>query len=139
MHLYKLLKESIALNSLKDLFTPIFYDIKDLVIKYNDSDDESLYSDILEDIINKLNEVVDILNSLGYTYEPEQVPDVDEEVFRANLESYKEQLFYLLHNFEEDLLNQFNVQTKYILNLIEVHRPNYIEEGEILYDEQSDN
>lgn len=139
MHLYKILKESIALSSLQDLFKPIFYDLRDLIIKYNDSDDESVYSDILEDIINKLNEVVDILNSLGYTYEPEQVPDVDEEVFRANLESYKEQLFYLLHHFEEDLLNQFNVQTKYILNLIEVHRPNYIEEGEILYDEQQDN
>ena len=139
MHLYKILKESIALSSLQDLFKPIFYDLRDLIIKYNDSDDESVYSDILEDIINKLNEVVDILNSLGYTYEPEQVPDVDEEVFRANLESYKEQLFYLLHHFEEDLLNQFNVQTKYILNLIEIHRPNYIEEGEILYDEQSDN
>ena len=135
MHLYKILKESPTLSNIKDLLEPIFYKVKDLVIEYIDLDDKSDQNEVLGEIEIKINQIIDILQSLGYTYEPEQTPDVDEDVFKANLESYKEQLFYLLHHFEEDLLNQFNVQTKYILNLIEVHRPNYIEEGEILYDE----
>ena len=135
MHLYKILKESTTLSNIKDLLEPIFYKVKDLVIEYIDLDDKSDQNEVLGEIEIKINQIIDILQSLGYTYEPEQTPDVDEDVFKANLESYKEQLFYLLHHFEEDLLNQFNVQTKYILNLIEVHRPNYIEEGEILYDE----
>lgn len=135
MHFYKILKESTTLSSLKDLLEPIFYNIKDLVIEYIDLDDKNDQNEVLGEIEIKINQIIDILQSLGYTYEPEQTPDVDEDVFKANLESYKEQLFYLLHHFEEDLLNQFNVQTRYILNLIEVHRPNFIEEGEILYDE----
>lgn len=135
MHFYKILKENTTLSSLKDLLEPIFYNIKDLVIEYIDLDDKNDQNEVLGEIEIKINQIIDILQSLGYTYEPEQTPDVDEEVFKANLESYKEQLFYLLHNFEEDLLNQFNVQTRYILNLIEVHRPNFIEEGEVLYDE----
>lgn len=135
MHFYKILKESTTLSNIKDLLEPIFYKVKDLVIEYIDLDDKSDQNEVLGEIEIKINQIIDILQSLGYTYEPEQTPDVDEDVFKANLESYKEQLFYLLHHFEEDLLNQFNVQTRYILNLIEVHRPNFIEEGEILYDE----
>ena len=136
MNLYKYLKESIALNSLKDSLKSVFHEAQNIISIYILEAENNERGEVLDDLEAKLNKIVDIFTALGYTYEPETVPDVDEETFTTTLDRYKEQMSYLLNNFEEDLFDQFNVQTRYILNLIEVHRVNFIEEGEILYDQQ---
>ena len=38
----------------------------------------------------------------------------------------------LINHFNNDILEPFNTQVRYILNLIEVHRTNFIQEDEIL-------
>lgn len=136
MSIYKYLKESLTMNSLKDSLINVFHEAQNLILEYILVANENESGEVLDDLQSKLNKIVDIFNTLGYTYEPETVPDVDEDTFKHNLENYKEELSYLLNNFDEALFEQFNVQTKYILNLIEVHRTNFIKEGEVLIDEE---
>lgn len=123
-NLYKYLKETIILD---DINQKIKYDLDELqrlIDEYYNSDDKKLCSLSLESMINPLNNIINEFNNLGYTYEPEFNPDVDEQIFKQNLIRYKEQIYDFINNFTEEKIESFNVQTKYILNLIEIHKNN---------------
>ncbi len=134
--LFKYLKETIVLQDLKDNTIPYLYNIQELVDKYYYNEDKSVSDDILSDIIDNLNNIITNFNNLGYTYEPDSSSDVSESTFKKTLLRYKEQSEDFISNFNEEKIEAFNTQTKYLLNLIDVHRASNIEEGEILTESQ---
>lgn len=135
MNLYKYLKETELLNELKETLTPDLHNIQNIISKYILMYKRETAKDTIDTLQRTMQDVVDKFSSLGYTYQPETVPDVNENIFKNILDKYKEFISKFLGEFSEDLFESFNVQTRYILNLIEVHRTKYIEEGEVLTDE----
>lgn len=125
MNLYKYLKETALLNQLKDTMLPNFYKVDDAITDYLTISGKNNAKEILDELEKYLNLVSDELENLGYTYNPEVVPDEDENVFRTILKRYKDEMAYFINNFNEDQFESFNVQTKYIINLIEVHKLNF--------------
>ena len=125
MNLYKYLKETALLNQLKDTMLPNFYKVDDAITDYLTISGKNNANEILDELEKYLNLVSDELENLGYTYNPEVVPDEDENVFRTILKRYKDEMAYFINNFNEDQFESFNVQTKYIINLIEVHKLNF--------------
>ena len=119
--LYKYLKETIILQDINQKIRPSLEELQSYIDDYCNSEDRELLGLSLESMINPLNKIIDEFNNLGYTYEPEFSPDVSEKVFKQNLMNYKEQIDSFINNFTEDKIESFNVQTKYILNLIESH------------------
>lgn len=131
-NLFHFLKETIILQDLKANTMPYLHNIQNLVDKYYYSDDKNVSNDILGDIIDNLNNIISNFNDLGYTYEPDASTDVSESIFKNILIKYREQSQDFIRNFNEDMLEAFNTQTKYLLNLIDIHRTNFIDEGEVL-------
>lgn len=122
--LYKYLKETIILQDINQKIRPSLEELQSYIDDYCNSEDRELLGLSLESMINPLNKIIDEFNNLGYTYEPEFNPDVGEKIFKQNLMKYKEQIDSFINNFTEDKIESFNVQTKYILNLIESHMDN---------------
>ena len=120
------------LQDLKANTMPYLHRIQNLIDEYYYSDDKNVSNDILGDIINNLNSIISNFNDLGYTYEPDASTDVNESIFKNILMKYKEQSQDFIRNFNEDILEAFNTQTRYLLNLIDIHRTNFIDEGEVL-------
>ena len=119
--LYKYLKETIILQDINQKIRPSLEELQSYIDDYCNSEDRELLGLSLESMINPLNKIIDEFNNLGYTYEPEFNPDVGEKIFKQNLIKYKEQIDSFINGFTEDKIESFNVQTKYILNLIESH------------------
>lgn len=135
MNLYNYLKETERINSLKLRLKDLLFKVQDLAAEYIFEAEESEYGSILDNIHELLTQVTEVFNSIGFDYQPETVPDEKEEVFKSILEKYRQQISYFFNNFNEDIFEAFNTQTRYMLNLIEVHRTNFLEEGEVLIDE----
>lgn len=127
MNLYKYLKETAILDQLKQTMLPNFHKLQDLITEYIVVDDPNNALILLDRMIDLLTSIIEELENLGYDYEPDSVPDEDEETFKDILDKYKEQLSYFYNNFSEELFEPFNVQTRYIQNLIEVHKTNFKE------------
>lgn len=127
MNLYKYLKETAILDQLKQTMLPNFHKLQDLITEYIVVDDPNNALTLLDGMIDLLTSIIEELENLGYDYEPDSVPDEDEETFKDILDKYKEQLSYFYNNFSEELFEPFNVQTRYIQNLIEVHKTNFKE------------
>ena len=127
MNLYKYLKETAILDQLKQTMLPNFHKLQDLITEYIVVDDPNNALILLDGMIDLLTSIIEELENLGYDYEPDSVPDEDEETFKDILDKYKEQLSYFYNNFSEELFEPFNVQTRYIQNLIEVHKTNFKE------------
>ena len=130
--LFRFLKETIVLQDLKDKSIPYLHNIEDLVDKYYYCDDKNVSKDILEDLVDNLNQIISNFNDLGFTYEPDASTDISESTFKRTLLKYKEQIQLFISNFNEDSLEAFNTQTRYLLNLIDVHRTDFMDEGEVL-------
>lgn len=127
MNLYKYLKETAILDQLKQTMLPNSHKLQDLITEYIVVDDPNNALTLLDGMIDLLTSIIEELENLGYDYEPDSVPDEDEETFKDILDKYKEQLSYFYNNFSEELFEPFNVQTRYIQNLIEVHKTNFKE------------
>lgn len=134
MNLYNYLKETEVLNDIKQSLKSPIQKANQLIGEYVliiKDEDRGRY---LDDIEEQLNFIVKILEGFGYNYQPEQIPDEPEEVFKNILNKYKDELIIFYNNLSKDTLNSFNSQTRYIINLIEIHRTNFIDEGEVLVD-----
>lgn len=134
MNLYNYLKETEVLNDIKQSLKSPIQKANQLIGEYVliiKDEDRGRY---LDDIEEQLNFIIKILEGFGYNYQPEQIPDEPEEVFKNILNKYKDELIIFYNNLSKDTLNSFNSQTRYIINLIEIHRTNFIDEGEVLVD-----
>lgn len=120
--LYKYLKETILLNDFRDDVIPALHKAQDLISEYIIINDVDTNSDVLRKLSDTLEIIANKFNHLEYNYDPEVQPDVSENTFRNNLIRYKEEISNFISNFSEDLFQSFNTQTKYIINLIEIHR-----------------
>lgn len=120
--LYKYLKETILLNDFRDDVIPALHKAQDLISEYIIINDADTNSDVLRKLSDTLEIIANKFNHLEYNYDPEVQPDVSENTFRNNLIRYKEEISNFISNFSEDLFQSFNTQTKYIINLIEIHR-----------------
>ena len=134
MNLYNYLKETEVLNDIKQSLKSPIQKANQLIGEYVliiKDEDRGRY---LDDIEEQLNFIVKILEGFGYNYQPEQIPDEPEEVFKNILNKYKDEWIIFYNKLSKDTLNSFNSQTRYIINLIEIHRTNFIDEGEVLID-----
>lgn len=120
--LYKYLKETILLNDFRDDVIPALHKAQDLISEYIIINDTDTNSEVLRKLSDTLEIIANKFNHLEYNYDPEVQPDVSENTFRNNLIRYKEEISNFISNFSEDLFQSFNTQTKYIINLIEIHR-----------------
>lgn len=120
--LYKYLKETILLNDFRDDVIPALHKAQDLISEYIIINDADTNSEVLRKLSDTLEIIANKFNHLEYNYDPEVQPDVSENTFRNNLIRYKEEISNFISNFSEDLFQSFNTQTKYIINLIEIHR-----------------
>lgn len=120
--LYKYLKETILLNDFRDDVIPALHKAQDLISEYIIINDVDTNSEVLRKLSDTLEIIANKFNHLEYNYDPEVQPDVSENTFRNNLIRYKEEISNFISNFSEDLFQSFNTQTKYIINLIEIHR-----------------
>ena len=134
-NLYKYLKETMILQDLKYKAVPYLNKIEKLVDDYYYTENINESKDILESLVDNLNNVISSFIDLGYTYEPDASTDVEEDTFKRILLKYKEQSREFINNFNEDRIEAFNTQTRYLLNLIDIHRTNFIDEGEVLTEE----
>lgn len=132
--IYQTLMESYSYDNLKASLEKELTKFQDLVSKYINEDDEDSYSDTLGLILVPLNNVTNIFNNLGFTYEPDTTSDVEEDIFTTILSRYSDQIDKFLSNFNRDEFESFNVQTRDLASLIDLHRTRYIKEGEILVD-----
>ena len=107
---------------------------QNLVIEYINLADENDFSSILGEMLVPLNNVIKKFNELGFTYEPDTTTDVDEDNFTTILDRYSDQVEDFISDFSRDKFESFNVQTRDIFSLIDLHRTRYIKEGEILID-----
>ena len=120
--LYKYLKETILWNDFRDDVIPALHKAQDLISEYIIINDVNTNSEVLRKLSDTLEIIANKFNHLEYNYDPEVQPDVSENTFRNNLIRYKEEISNFISNFSEDLFQSFNTQTKYIINLIEIHR-----------------
>lgn len=120
--LYKYLKETILLNDFRDDVIPALHKAQDLISEYIIINDADTNPEVLRKLSDTLEIIANKFNHLEYDYSPEVQPDVSENTFRNNLIRYKEEISNFISNFSEDLFQSFNTQTKYIINLIEIHR-----------------
>lgn len=120
MNFFISLKENATLNQFKADIISNIHSIQNLIEIY--LEDEDLSEDILASIMNSLNVIINKLNSLGYTYSPEVLPNVSEEEFRNILDKFKIELSNLYNNLSKDGIESFNTQIGYLYNLIEVHK-----------------
>ena len=133
MSLYSALQEALTINTIRDDLLKHVHDIQDNITDYlKVAETEEEHNEILGRLVEELNSMIFIFNNIGFDYQPETTPDVNEDTFRDILEKFKEDLSRYLNNFSNNILEAFNTQVRYILNLIEVHRTNFIKEGEIL-------
>lgn len=132
--IYQSLMESYSYDNLKSSLEKELTNFQELVSKYINEADEDNYSDSLGLMLVPLNNVTNIFNQLGFTYEPDTTSDVEEDIFTTILSRYSEQIDKFLSNFNRDEFESFNVQTRDLASLIDLHRTRYIKEGEILVD-----
>lgn len=129
MNIFKELKEEVLMGELRDTLVPILYDISELIDYYYYLDSNSEKNENLSDLSSELNKVTDIFDNLSYDYVPENTPDVDDNKFKSILLKYKDIILSFVNNFTEDNFESFNSETRYILNLIDIHRTSLIKEG----------
>ena len=124
LQLYKYLKETMLLNDFKDDVIPALHKAQDLISEYIIIDDKDKNKSVLRSLSDTLEIVVNKFNNLDYNYEPEVQPDVSEDTFRNTLDKYKKEISNFISNFTEDRFQSFNSQTRYIINLIDIHLSN---------------
>lgn len=130
--LYKYLRETTLLNELRDTMIPHLHAAQNYINDYYYCDEKNECNVLLGSILDELNNVVTQLNQLDYTYEPGGTEDVSEETFKTILIRFIDTISDFISNFSEDKFEAFNSNCRYIMNLIDVHRVKYIDEGEIL-------
>lgn len=138
MNIYKKLKEEIILNELQDSLIPKLHNIQSLIEEYyyiTNDEDKNIN---LSQISKELNNVISIFDNISYNYIPENVPDEDEDVFINILLKYKDDISNFISNFREEYFESFSTQSRYILNLIDVHRTSLIDEGEEILTESTE-
>lgn len=135
MNFYRILKESIEIDNIKNRLEPYFNQVLDSINDFIDNADESNSGKYLDDLKDKLQNVITIFNQLGITYEPDVSADVDEDTFRTSLERYSNSIKEFMKEYSQDSLEAINSLTRNIEGLVEIHRTNYIDEGEVLNDE----
>lgn len=132
--IYKTLLESYEFDNLKQYMKSNLEKFQNLVIEYINLADENDFSSILGEMLVPLNDIIKKFNELGFTYEPDTTTDVDEDSFTTILDRYSDQVEDFISDFSRDKFESFNVQTRDIFSLIDLHRTRYIKEGEILID-----
>lgn len=132
--IYKTLLESYEFDNLKQYMKSNLEKFQNLVIEYINLADENDFSSILGEMLVPLNNIIKKFNELGFTYEPDTTTDVDEDSFTTILDRYSDQVEDFISDFSRDKFESFNVQTRDIFSLIDLHRTRYIKEGEILID-----
>lgn len=132
--IYKTLLESYEFDNLKQYMKSNLEKFQNLVIEYINLADESDFLSILGEMLVPLNNIIKKFNELGFTYEPDTTTDVDEDNFTTILDRYSDQVEDFISDFSRDKFESFNVQTRDIFSLIDLHRTRYIKEGEILID-----
>ena len=120
INLYKYLKETALLNELKDTMLPSLHNIQNLIENYYYSEEVNI--DILNKMTENFNVVITELEKLGYKYEPDSSTDEDEEVFKTILLRYREEISNFISHFSEEAFESFNTQTRYISNLVDIHK-----------------
>lgn len=139
MNIYKELKEELLLNQLQDTLIPKLHNIQSLIEDYYYLINDNNKNANLSEMSNELNNIISIFDNLSYNYIPENVPDEDEDVFINILLKYKDDISNFISNFAESYFESFATQTRYILNLIDVHRTSLIDEGEEILTESTIN
>ena len=135
MNFYRILKESIEIDNIKNKLEPSFNQVLDSINDFIDNADESNSGKYLDNLKDKLQNVITIFNQLGITYEPDVSADVDEDTFKTSLERYSNSIKEFMKEYSQDSLEAINSLTRNIEGLVEIHRTNYIDEGEVLNDE----
>lgn len=127
-----LVKQSVVLES-KESFVKLLNEVSTLIQNYKivDAEDKSIVLDKMKDV---LVQVIDLMSSLGYTYQPDSMAFDDEQSFINQLDEYKNQISSFLNDYEEKNFEAFNVTTRQIEMLVEFCRTNTMKEGEILTD-----
>ena len=74
------------------------------------------------------------MNAAGITYTPDVPADEDEDTFQNILVNYIETANKFLESDKVTDFESFNSQTRYITSLVDIHRTQYVKEGEILMD-----
>ena len=99
MNLYNYLKEEMTLNNIKDDLSKHVHIIQNQITLYlKVAETEQEHNDILSIIVEELEGMISIFNNIGFDYQPETTPDVNEDTFRDILDKFKEELSYFLNH-----------------------------------------
>lgn len=104
---------------------------------YIAEEDDEDRSDLLGTILTYLESINAEMNRLGVTYTPDVPADEDEDAFQSILLSYVETAYEFLNSESTEDIESFNSQTRYVTSLVDIHRTQYVKEGEILLDPET--
>ena len=135
MSIYRILYESEQAEILKSPFEGPIHKLEEAIKVYNDSEDDEDKSDLLGTILVYLERINSLMNNAGITYTPDVSEDEKEETFKNILVNYLETANKFLENKKNtNDFESFNTQNRYLTSLVDIHRTQYVKEGEILMD-----
>lgn len=137
MSIYRILTEAEKADTVKRPFKEPISKLEDAIKIYNDSEDDEDKSDLLGTILVYLEDINGIMNAAGITYTPDVPTDEDEDTFQNILVNYIETANKFLESDKVTDFESFNSQTRYITSLVDIHRTQYVKEGEILMDPET--
>ena len=121
------------LDELKTTIIPSLHEVQSEIERYSFAEEDE-YMSILSKIQDNLNTVIEVFDNLGYDYEPEVEPDVSDSTFSNMLIRFKDQISNFISHFDSDNMYSFNASVRKINNTIDVHKTNFIKEGEVLHE-----
>lgn len=137
MSIYSRLVESEENFYSRDIFKENIKSLKDRIKLYLDTEDDEERSDLLGNILIFLEKINTSMNQLGITYTPDIPADETEEAFQNILATYIDVADKFMRSGKKEDLEAFNVQNRYLTSLVDIHRTQYIEEGEVLIDPET--
>jgi len=137
MSIYSRLVESEENFYSRDIFKENIKSLKDRIKLYLDTEDDEERSDLLGNILIFLEKINTSMNQLGITYTPDTPADETEEAFQNILATYIDVADKFMRSGKKEDLEAFNVQNRYLTSLVDIHRTQYIEEGEVLIDPET--
>lgn len=137
MGIYQRLVEAEESSYSKTAFKEPINKLKDAIKVYNSEEDDEDRSDLLGTILTYLESINSEMNRRGITYTPDVPADEDEDTFQEILLNYVDDAYNFLDSESSKDIESFNSQTRYIASLVDIHRTQYVKEGEILMDPET--
>lgn len=137
MKIYHKLLEAEENYYSKKRFSKDIDKLKEAIDVYLSEEDDEERSDLLGTILLHLESINSEMNKMGVTYTPDVSADEDEDTFQEILQRYIESAYDFLKSETNEDIESFNAQTRYVTSLVDLHRTQYVKEGEILLDPET--